>query len=235
MHKDLLFVIMNIDKFEEGEHMTKEEFVSKRKAIVVEVLNALTHGVGTILSIIGLILLIIKGIDLSEPSAIVAYVIYGASLIVLFLNSTLYHSLSFTKFKDFFQRLDHGAIYLLIAGTYTPYLIIGIGGKLGLFFLILVWGLALIGIIFELFFINKFPRLSTFMYLGLGWLGIAIIYPLIQNIELNGIVLLAIGGIVYSLGVIFYSMKNNKWMHIIWHLFVMAGAFFMYISVLLYV
>lgn len=214
--------------------MTNEP-VSKKKAILVEVLNAVTHGIGTILSIIGLILLIIKGIDLSSTQAVVAYVIYGASLILLFLNSTLYHSLSFTKFKDFFQRLDHGAIYLLIAGTYTPYLIIGIGGRLGIFFLVLVWGLALVGILFEFFFINKFPRLSTYMYLGLGWLGIGIIYPLIQNIDLTGILLLALGGMVYSLGVIFYSMKNNKWMHIIWHLFVMAGAFFMYISVLLYV
>lgn len=214
--------------------MTNEP-VSKKKAILVEVLNAVTHGIGTILSIIGLILLIIKGIHLSSTQAVVAYVIYGASLILLFLNSTLYHSLSFTKFKDFFQRLDHGAIYLLIAGTYTPYLIIGIGGRLGIFFLVLVWGLALVGILFELFFINKFPRLSTYMYLGLGWLGIGIIYPLIQNIDLTGILLLALGGMVYSLGVIFYSMKNNKWMHIIWHLFVMAGAFFMYISVLLYV
>lgn len=214
--------------------MTNEP-LSKGKAILVEVLNAITHGIGTILSIIGLILLIMKGIDLSSPSAIVAYVIYGASLILLFLNSTLYHSLSFTKFKAFFQRLDHSAIYLLIAGTYTPYLVIGIGGRLGVFFLCLVWGLAFIGIFFEVFHINKFPRLSTFMYLGLGWLGIGIVYPLLQTIDITGITLLAIGGIVYSLGTIFYSMKNNKWMHIIWHLFVMAGAFFMYISVLFYV
>ncbi|XJS11697.1 hemolysin III family protein [Aerococcaceae bacterium WGS1372] len=209
--------------------------LSKTKEIVVEVLNALTHGIGTILSIFGLILLLMKGIDLSSPSAIVAYTIYGASLIVLFLNSTLYHSLSFTKFKSFFQRLDHSAIYLLIAGTYTPYLIVAIGGRLGLTFLVFVWGLAFVGIFFELFQINKYPRLSTFMYLGLGWLGIFIIYPLLQSIELIGVALLAIGGVVYSLGVIFYSMKSNKWMHIIWHLFVMAGAFFMYISVLLYV
>ena len=131
---------------------------SKGKAILVEVLNAMTHGIGTILSIVGLILLIIKGIDVSSPTAIIAYVVYGASLVILFLNSTLYHSLSFTKFKDFFQRLDHSAIYILIAGTYTPYVVIGVGGRLGLFFLILVWGLALIGIFFELFHINKFPR-----------------------------------------------------------------------------
>lgn len=209
--------------------------LSKSKEIVVEVLNALTHGIGTILSIVGLILLLLKGIDLSSPSAIIAYAIYGVSLIILFLNSTLYHSLSFTKFKNFFQRLDHSAIYLLIAGTYTPYLIVAIGGRLGTIFLILVWGLAFVGIFFEVFQINKYPRLSTFMYLGLGWLGIFIIYPLIQSIEITGVALLAIGGVIYSLGVIFYSMKSNKWMHIIWHLFVMAGAFFMYISVLFYV
>lgn len=209
--------------------------LSKTKAIVVEFLNAFTHGIGTVLSIIGLILLLMKGIHLSSPSAIIAYAIYGASLILLFLNSTLYHSFSFTKFKSFFQRLDHSAIYLLIAGTYTPYLIIAIGGRLGTIFLILVWGLAFTGIFFEVFQINKYPRLSTFMYLGLGWLGILIVYPLIQSIEMTGVALLALGGVVYSLGVIFYSMKSNKWMHIIWHLFVMAGAFFMYISVLFYV
>lgn len=207
----------------------------KKKNIIIEVLNASTHGIAAILSIVGLVLLIAKGINLSSPTAITAYAIYGASMIILFLNSTLYHSFSFTKFKDFFQKLDHGAIYLLIAGTYTPYLLVGIGGRMGIIFLVLVWGLALIGISFELFWTNRFPKLSTFMYLGLGWLGVLIVYPLVKNIELTGVALLAIGGIIYSLGTIFYSMKSNKWMHIIWHLFVMAGAFFMYISILIYV
>lgn len=214
--------------------MTDKNKINKQN-ITIEVLNALTHGIAAVLSVVGLILLIMKGISQSSTIAITAYTIYGLSMIILFLNSTLYHSLSFTKFKDFFQKLDHGAIYLLIAGTYTPYLLIGIGGRLGLFFLILVWGLALVGIFFEMFWTNRFPKLSTFMYLGLGWLGVLIVYPLVKNIELTGVALLAIGGIAYSLGTIFYSMKSNKWMHIIWHLFVMAGAFFMYISILMYV
>lgn len=212
-----------------------KENVSRGKQIVVEILNASTHGIATVLSIVGLVLLIYKGIDVGSTRAIVAYAIYGASLILLFLNSTLYHSLKFTKFRYFFQRLDHGAIYILIAGTYTPYLLLGIGGTLGNIFMVLVWGLALVGIFFELFHINKFPKLSTYMYLGLGWLGILIVYPLTQNVEWSGIGLLALGGVVYSLGTIFYSMKHIQWMHVIWHLFVMAGAFFMYISILLYV
>lgn len=208
---------------------------NRKKTYLIEILNAFTHGIATLLSIIGLIFLIYKGIALDSSLAIIAYCIYGASLILLFLNSTLYHSLKFTKFRYFFQRLDHGAIYILIAGTYTPYLLVGIGGQLAWIFLGLVWGLAIVGILFELFWINKFPRLSTFMYLGLGWLGVLMVCPLIQNVEWTGVALLALGGLVYSLGTIFYSMKHIQWMHIIWHLFVMAGAFFMYISILLYV
>lgn len=203
--------------------------------IWVEVLNAITHGIAAILSIVGTIFLIRKGLNAESKISIIAYMIYGLSLITLFSNSTLYHSFTFTKFKKVFQKLDHSSIYLLIAGTYTPYLMVSIGGKTGYLFLTLIWALAFIGIVFELIAINRFPRLSTFMYLGLGWMGVLIFYPLFQSIEINGVVLLAVGGLFYSLGTIFYSMKHNKWMHVIWHLFVLAGALFMFISIYQYV
>ena len=209
--------------------------LSWRKQILIEVLNATTHGIAALLSILGTIYLILKGVAQQSPLAIVSYSIYGTSLFLLFLNSTLYHSFSFTRYKRLFQKIDHSSIYLLIAGTYTPYLMLAISGWLGYAFLALIWALALAGIIFEISLIGKMPKLSTYLYLALGWLSVFIIYPLAHSIEMTGIGLLALGGVTYSLGTIFYRMKHNKWMHIIWHLFVIGGAVLMFYSIWLYV
>ena len=209
--------------------------LSYTKQVLIEVLNAATHGIGALLSIIATVALILKGVQHGSHLEIVSYAIYGASLFLLFLNSTLYHSFSLTRYKDVFQKIDHSSIYLLIAGTYTPYLMVSIGGLVGYGFLALVWSLAIGGIIFEVSAIGRWPKLSTFLYLGLGWLSVFIIYPLAQSIPLTGILLLALGGVTYSLGTIFYRMKNNKWMHIIWHLFVLGGAIFMFYSILYFV
>ena len=209
--------------------------LSYTKQVLIEVLNAATHGIGALLSIIATVALILKGVQHGSHLEIVSYAIYGASLFLLFLNSTLYHSFSLTRYKDVFQKIDHSSIYLLIAGTYTPYLMVSIGGLAGYGFLALVWALAIGGIIFEVSAIGRWPKLSTFLYLGLGWLSVFIIYPLAQSIPLTGILLLALGGVTYSLGTIFYRMKDNKWMHIIWHLFVLGGAVFMFYSILYYV
>ena len=209
--------------------------LSYTKQVLIEVLNAATHGIGTLLSIIATVALILKGVQHGSHLEIVSYAIYGASLFLLFLNSTLYHSFSLTRYKEVFQKIDHSSIYLLIAGTYTPYLMVSIGGLAGYGFLALVWALAIGGIIFEVSAIGRWPKLSTFLYLGLGWLSVFIIYPLAQSIPLTGILLLALGGVTYSLGTIFYRMKDNKWMHIIWHLFVLGGAVFMFYSILYYV
>ncbi len=209
--------------------------LSYTKQVLIEVLNAATHGIGALLSIIATVALILKGVQHGSHLEIVSYAIYGASLFLLFLNSTLYHSFSLTRYKEVFQKIDHSSIYLLIAGTYTPYLMVSIGGLAGYGFLALVWALAIGGIIFEVSAIGRWPKLSTFLYLGLGWLSVFIIYPLAQSIPLTGILLLALGGVTYSLGTIFYRMKDNKWMHIIWHLFVLGGAIFMFYSILYFV
>ena len=209
--------------------------LSYTKQVLIEVLNAATHGIGALLSTIATVALILKGVQHGSHLEIVSYAIYGASLFLLFLNSTLYHSFSLTRYKEVFQKIDHSSIYLLIAGTYTPYLMVSIGGLVGYGFLALVWALAIGGIIFEVSAIGRWPKLSTFLYLGLGWLSVFIIYPLAQSIPLTGILLLALGGVTYSLGTIFYRMKDNKWMHIIWHLFVLGGAVFMFYSILYFV
>lgn len=216
--------------------MTETNSITKND-ILIEVFNAITHGVGALLSVIGLILLVQKAITTPDfsVSEIVSYIIYGSSLVILFLASTLYHSFSFTGLKDLFQKIDHASIYLLIAGSYTPYLMVTVGGVMGYVFLGIVWFAAIAGIIFEVVWTNRFPKLSTYLYLIMGWMGLLLIYPLYLNFAVSGIVLLFLGGVFYSLGTFFYRMKHNGWMHVIWHLFVVAGAAFMFMSIYLYV
>lgn len=216
--------------------MTKTNSIS-RNELMIEVFNAITHGLGALLGIIGMIFLVDKAISTphSNIAELVSYIIYGSSLVVLFLASTLYHSFSFSNQRDIFQKIDHASIYLLIAGSYTPYLMVTVGGAVGYTFLAIVWLAAISGLVFEVGWTNRFPKLSTYLYLIMGWLGIFLIYPLYQSLELAGIVLLFVGGLFYSIGTIFYRQKDNGWMHVIWHLFVMAGAAFMFVSIYLYV
>ena len=216
--------------------MTETNTITKND-ILIEVFNAITHGIGALLSLIGLILLLQKAITTpdSSVSELVSYVIYGSSMVILFLSSTLYHSFSFTNIKDLFQKIDHASIYLLIAGSYTPYLMVTVAGTMGYVFLGIIWTAALAGIIFEVVWTNRFPRLSTYMYLVMGWMGLLLIYPLYLNFSFSGILLLFLGGVFYSLGTFFYRMKHNGWMHVVWHLFVMAGAAFIFASIYLYV
>lgn len=216
--------------------MTKIDSLS-RNEIWIEVFNAITHGIAAVLGVVGMILLVEKAMATPHllVSELVSYIIYGSSSIILFLASTLYHSLVFTSQRDLFQKIDHASIYLLIAGSYTPYLMVTIRGAVGYTFLAIVWLAAIAGIVFEVIWTNRFPRLSTYLYLIMGWLGIFLIYPLYQTLDLAGIILLFIGGLFYSVGTIFYRMKENGWMHVIWHLFVIAGAAFMFFSIYLYV
>lgn len=206
----------------------------KTSSIVIEIFNAITHGLGVIFSIIAIIFLIKKGIFLSSNKAITAYVVYGISMILLFLSSTLCHSLTFSKYATFFQKLDHSTIYLLIAGTYTPYLLLSIGGILGNIFLSLIWGLAIIGIFFEIVTLGKYPKISIFLYLFSGWIIIFIFRPLINSLHSHGLLFLSLGGISYSIGALFFYIKI-EWFHIIWHLFVLAGSSLMFFSIFLYV
>lgn len=214
-----------------------EKISSRTNEIWIEVFNALTHGAAAVLGIFGLIMLIQKALNTSivTNAEITAYIIYGISLIALFFSSTLYHALSFTPFKLILQKLDHASIYLLIAGSYTPYLIISIGGTFGYVFLAIIWIIALAGIVFEVGWTNKYPKLSTILYLVMGWMGLLILYPLYQSLDINGILLLFFGGVIYSAGTFFYRMKDNGWMHVIWHLFVVGGAALMFFSIYLYV
>jgi len=189
-----------------------------------EILNSLTHFIGFVLSIIALVVLIRKSLGYSEISYIVGFSIYGASLILLYMASTLYHCVPKGKIKDKLKIFDHSAIYILIAGSYTPIALIVLKGRTGLILLITVWSIALFGVIFKLFFSKKFKILSTIMYLIMGWLVVFAIKPLIHNLNVISLSFLIAGGITYSLGTIFYLWKNLKFNHAIWHLFVLGGS-----------
>ncbi|APB31164.1 MULTISPECIES: PAQR family membrane homeostasis protein TrhA [Vagococcus] len=207
---------------------------SKKYLIVNEVFNAITHGIGTGLSIAGLVLLIIKGVQMNSPIRIVSYSIFGASMILLFLFSTLFHSLIFTKAKKVFQVFDHSSIYLLIAGSYTPYSLVTIGGTLGWTMFIIIWVLAISGIVYKSIFLQKRGKADYFLYILMGWLCVIAIKPLYEGLGFNGLLLLVLGGVSYTAGTFFYSKQHLKFMHVIWHLFVLAGAIFIFFSVYLY-
>lgn len=195
--------------------------------------NAITHGVGFLASIPALIVLILTGVQNGSALQITTFSIFGASVIILFLMSTLLHSMP-EKHKHFFAILDHSSIYILIAGTYTPFLLIAIGGTLGIVLLCIIWSLAILGVTFKCFFINRFEALSLIFYIGMGWLIIFAIKPLYAYLGFNGFALLLAGGLLYTIGAIFYAWRSLPFNHMIWHLFVLAGCGFMYACVYLY-
>lgn len=208
---------------------------AKSYFIINEVLSAVTHGIGLGLSIAGLVFLILKGVRTGSTLEIVSYTIYGSTLILLYLSSTLYHSLSFTQAKKVFKVIDHSNIFLLIAGTYIPYLLITIGGVLGWTIFWIIWAVAILGIIYKSIWINKYQKYSILLYIIMGWLCIIAIKPLYLGLGFVGFGLMLAGGISFTVGAIFYRMKNVKFMHVVWHLFVLAGTILMYFSILFYV
>ncbi|WP_168187835.1 PAQR family membrane homeostasis protein TrhA [Vibrio diabolicus] len=190
-----------------------------------ELANTITHGIGMIFGIVGLILLLIKAIDQqADTLTLASMAVYGASIIVLFLASTLYHAIPHPNAKRWLKTFDHCAIYLLIAGSYTPFLLVSLRTPLAFGLMIVIWTIALLGIIMKVAFVYRFKKLSLVTYLVMGWLSLIVIYQLAINLDIGGLTLLAAGGIVYSLGVIFYVAKRIPFNHAIWHGFVLAGC-----------
>lgn len=193
-------------------------------SIKEEVANSVSHGIGALLSVAGLTLLLINTIEQQNITKIISFSIYGSSLIILFLASTLYHAFSDEKVKQVFKLLDHCAIYLLIAGSYTPLMLVTLNGALGYVMTALIWLIALAGIIFKVKFGSRFKWLSLSTYLGMGFISLSVLPQLQSNLASEGITLLALGGLIYCLGVIFYVQKKIPFNHAIWHLFVIGGA-----------
>ncbi|MGD9604989.1 MAG: hemolysin III family protein [Bacilli bacterium] len=201
-----------------------------------EIGNAITHGVGILMAIVGLIILVIKGMQESDNNAIFAYFIYVFSAILLFSSSTLYHGLPLGgRAKKLFQKFDHMTIYLLIAGTYTPYTLLAIGGTLGVVLCSLMWASALIGLLMNVFWFGKFKIFHLLLYVGLGWMAFFYLKTIINTIGIYGTVLLFAGGIAYTVGIIFYALKLFKFTHMVWHFFVIIGFILHFLSIYLFV
>jgi len=199
-----------------------------------EIAHSITHGIGVGLSIAGLVILVVIAVKYGDVYQVVSFSIYGVSLILLYIASTLYHSFQTPHIKQIFKKMDHAAIFLLIAGTYTPFLLVGIRGPLGWTLLGIIWGLAVLGVSFKALFINRFLKLSVMAYVLMGWLSVVAIKQMMVNIAMGGMILLAAGGIIYTLGVIFYAMTKVRYHHAIWHLFVLGGSICHYFAVLFY-
>ncbi|WP_299794546.1 hemolysin III family protein [uncultured Shewanella sp.] len=189
-----------------------------------EAANSISHALGIVAGIIGLILSLFKGAASLTPIQLTGVVIYCTSIILLFTCSTLYHTVSDPILKNRLKIADHSAIYLLIAGTYTPLMLITLGGVQAQVILTAIWSLALGGVLFKTLFIHRFKRLSVGLYLMMGWLCMTVITDLIEAMSEEGFQLLLTGGLFYSLGVIFYVGKKIPYNHAIWHLFVLGGA-----------
>ncbi|GAB3533557.1 PAQR family membrane homeostasis protein TrhA [Photobacterium alginatilyticum] len=205
-------------------------------SVAEEVANSVSHGLGMIFGIVGLVLLLNQAIEANADAlSITSLSIYGGSMILLYLASTLYHAIPFERAKRALKTFDHCAIYLLIAGTYTPFLLISLRTPLAIGLMTVIWAIALAGIVLKIAFVYRFKRLSLATYLVMGWLALVAVYPLALSLSTGGLVLLGLGGVIYSLGVIFYVNDRLPYNHAIWHVFVLGGTVCHFLAVYYYV
>lgn len=202
-----------------------------------EVFNSATHGMGALFGALGTAYLIVFTSIYCDVWSIVSASIYGGSLIILYTMSTLYHALTNKNAKRVFRIFDHSTIFLLIAGTYTPYALVTLKGTMGWVIFSIVWGSAVIGITLNAISVERFKKISLILYIASGWAAVIAMKPLIfdDKIALNGLLLMLLGGVFYTGGIVFYKLKRIKYFHSIWHLFVLAGSISHYFSILFYV
>lgn len=212
----------------------KEELIT-RYSKSEELLNILTHGLGLLLSIAALPLLIVRANQLETPFTLFSFLVFGISMIILYAASTFYHASKDAKLRRKLNIFDHAAIYVLIAGTYTPFTLVTLNGTLGWVIFGLTWGFALVGVILKLFFTGRFDKISTLMYILMGWQIVFAIKPLIKSLSSEGLNLLFAGGIFYTIGAALYSIKKIPYNHAIFHFFVLFGTLSHFLCVYWYV
>lgn len=212
-----------------------EEMVEDLYSVGEEIANALTHGAGVLLAVVALTLMIIMSVEHSDAARVISSIIYGSSLILLYSASTLYHSVQSPRIKRLFQLFDHCAIYILIAGTYTPFMLISLKGTWGYSLLIAVWSLTIFGIIFKAKFHDKYPKVSLFTYLAMGWLCVLVGGEMLTKIPTGGLLFLLAGGLAYTFGTIFFVLDRIPFNHAIWHLFVLGGSICHFFAIYHYV
>jgi hemolysin III len=196
-----------------------------------ERLNILTHGFGLLLSVIAFPFLVKKSLNYHAFWKIASFCIYGLSMVILYAASTFYHAAKEPKLRRRLNILDHAAIYVLIAGTYTPFCLVVLPPKLGWYMFIFVWLFAITGVILKLFFTGRFDKLSTALYLLMGWQVVFVIKPLMENLSDKGLLYLFLGGVFYTVGAIFYSLKKMKYSHATFHVFVLLGSLSHFLAV----
>jgi len=200
-----------------------------------EIANSLTHGLGIGLAIAALVILVAFAVLANDGFKLASAIVYGVTLVVQYAASTLYHALPQPRVKHIFKILDHCGIYLLIAGTYTPFCLVTLREANGWWLFGVIWGLAILGIAFEAFWAYRPRWVSTLLFLGMGWLVIASMGPLVDNLAPAGLRLLVAGGLAYTVGTVFYLLERIHYMHAVWHLWVLAGSVLHFLAVLLYV
>ncbi|MBN2307611.1 MAG: hemolysin III family protein [Candidatus Hydrogenedentes bacterium] len=200
-----------------------------------EVANSVTHGIGAGLSIAGLSVLVSLAAVRGDAWRVVSFSVYGSTLVMLYLASTFYHSFRSPRVKRVLRVIDHASIYLLIAGTYTPFTLVCLRGAWGWSVFGIMWGLALIGVVSKVFLIGRFRILSVAVYVAMGWFVVLVLKPTLAAVPAGGIAWLVAGGCAYTFGVVFYAWKSLPYNHAVWHLFVMAGSISHFFAVLLHV
>ena len=206
--------------------------ITKRYTLGEEIFNSVSHGAGSMLAIAGTAVLIVVAAIYSNAWGVVSSAIYGASMIILYTMSTLYHAITNKKAKTFFRIMDHNTIFFLIAGTYTPYTLVPLRGPLGWTLFGIIWGAAIIGIVFNSISLEKAKKMSLVCYVAMGWAIIFAIKPMIASVPRISLVFLLVGGVFYTAGVAFYAIKKIKYFHSVWHLFTLGGTVFHFFSVL---
>lgn len=196
--------------------------------------NILTHAAGVVFSIAAIVILVRYSLYYGDTYHMVSVSVFGASLVLLYLASTIYHAISHPEIKHVFRIVDHACIFILIAGSYTPFMLVNLRGGWGWSLFGVIWGLAFFGILFKILFVKRFQILSTMVYVGMGWLIIVAIKPAVAAVPAGGMLWLLAGGLLYTGGTAFYLWKQLPYNHAIWHLFVMGGSFCHFLAILLY-
>lgn len=212
--------------------MTSESY---RYSFKEELANSITHGIGVILSVCALGILATYARIYGNAWHIISVTVYGLTLILLYAASTLYHSIQLPRIKNILQILDHAAIYILIAGTYTPFTLVNLRGPWGWSLFAVIWCLAFVGAAIQIGQMKRWRGVSLILYVGMGWTILVAIKPLISSVATGGIILLLLGGLAYTFGILFYRWKGLNFHHAVWHIFVITGSIFHFFAVLFYV
>ncbi|WP_020647694.1 PAQR family membrane homeostasis protein TrhA [Solimonas variicoloris] len=218
-----------------GHHIGPLEIPDSLYSLGEEIAHAVTHGVGVLLAIVGLTALVARAALYGNEWHVIASAVFGATLVLMYTASTLYHSIPLPGAKKVLRVIDHSMIYFLIAGTYTPFTLVTLHGTWGWSLFALTWGLAAIGVVFKIFATGRYEKLSLVIYLAMGWCAVVAIQPILERLATGGLLLTLAGGLAYSGGVVFYVWERLRYHHAIWHLFVLAGSVLQYFAIFFYV